>query len=1130
MRIRLSALLLLAFLVILGMDAGIVFSQTVPLEEDWITVRDRYIDYYENIPNQRGNGLKPWNRWLWEYDRRVYPNNDISGNRRFTALQYIREHMLPNNELDEVWVEMGPANIAGRMLCITFDPQDPNIMYTGSASGGIWKSETSGLSWFPIDDYLPTLAVGYIVVDPTDSDIIYMGTGEGNYNGDAVWGVGVLKTLDGGVTWDTTGLNWGIRNSDAVNEMAIDPENPDRLFAACNSGVYRTEDAGVTWEMLLAGPAKHIQLRPGQPDTMYTTLGNPWGAATNGVWRSQDGGDNWTHLTNGLADANIIGRVSIAISQSNPDILVAGIAGDFSYNSSELVGFYTTDNGGDNWMLMAITPNFYNQQGWYDNISMIKPDDPNVVLAGGLDMYRSNNRGIDWDQVSWWYHNPGPTFTHADLHAYAWHPDDPDRLYVGSDGGVFESTDSGVNWQDRNDGLSTMQFYAMGGAYLDETIAYGGTQDQGTNKYSGTNQWESVYGGDGGECVVDYTNSDIVYGEWQYGNHFRSLNGGVTWTSIMESINGDGAWVAPVIMDHNDPNTLYTATNRVYVSNNRGTTVRAISENLGSTLETLSQDYFDHQVLYAARNSNAWRTDDGGGTWVSISDRLPNFYITEIQADPVDADMVWVVFSSYDSQHVWRSSDRGENWESVSEDLPDLPTNAIEIAPGQPKQVFIGTDLGVFYSLDEGENWMVLGEGLPNVVVDDLDLHIPTMTLRAATHGRGMWEIPVSGTGLILIDPNGDEQLAVGSNTEISWVANGIEGTLTIELNRDFPDGDWETLSDNAPVDEDYVWMVTGPESENARIRIASNTTPEIADTSAGNFSIVAPFIEVVEPIPGFDVGVGISLPITWNSFGVPGGVNIEVNRDYPDGDWELIYEDESNPGAYTWSVDGALTDNARLRVISSDLPSLYDEMDGDFMIVEPALALTYPVGGETWRINENVTLQIDESGLLGDVYYLISRSEPVSWRPLSGATPVDSLYSWEVVGPPSSTARIKVVFYAPNSIVLMDSTEAVFEILDENASPEPGVVLPESDILDGCYPNPFNNRTTVRFGLAHSGDILLRVFNVEGRLVETLRQGRWEAGYHEIPWNAESYSSGTYFIRLDTRQYSYTVRTTLAK
>lgn len=1101
--------------------------------ESWETVRARFNEVYRDAPNRRSTGFKPWQRWQWHYEQRAFPFGDISGNPRLAALAEIREHLQPAESLDEQWTFIGPSNIAGRMLAIAFEPGNPEVMYAGSASGGLWKSTDSGLNWFAIDDNLPTLAVAAVVVDPTDPGILYIGTGEGNFNGDAVWGVGVLKSVDGGVTWDTTGLNWSMTSSDAVNEMIIDPGDPDRLFAACNSGVYRSLDAGDTWERVLNGTAKHVLFKPGATDTLFAALGYPWGNGTNGVWRSPDGGESWTRRSSGFASPFDIGRVSLAACQSNPDVLVAGVAGTFSVNGAGLLGVYRSENAGDSWTVMAVNPNFYGGQGWYDNITAIKPDDDQVVYAGGVDFYRSTNAGMDWDQLSYWWYPPGdPQYTHADLHAYAWYPGDPDRLFVGSDGGIYESLDAGLTWTPRVNGLATMQFYAMGSAFLDENIAYGGTQDQGTNKFSGTDQWEFVYGGDGGECVIDYTDEDIVYAEWQFGNHVRSLDGGRHWQDIMDGIDGRGAWVAPVIMDHWNPEVLYTATTSVYKTVDRGDTWTATSDPLTtSSLVTLSQDFFDPGLLYAGVASSVWRSEDGGASWVSISSGLPGAWITEIQADPEQPDGVWAVFSGYGSRRVMHSGDRGATWADATGDLPVLPVNTVEIAPGSPRRVYVGTDLGVFVSNDDGANWLSFNDALPNVVVDDLDLHLPTMQLRAATHGRGMWQVNVAGTGIYLTSMDGGEVVGIGGTEEISWFNAGLAGTVTIELMRDWPDGAWESLSTDAPVDESFPWTVNGPPTTTARVRVLSNDNPGVGDTSRADFTITQPAIHLLQPQPGEEIGVGVPLTILWERVGVQGAVQVQLNREYPAGSWvSLLTVADPDSLEVAWLAEGDTTEHARLRVVSLELPDLFGEMDGDFSIVTPELALLSPAGGEVWEIGEDHLIEVATRGLRGSLRYFVSRGDPIHWRPISSGVPVEEPFTWTVVGPPSAAARIRVAFYQPGSLFLSDSTAATFEILDPAYVRDGGAALPKEDELTGAYPNPFNSVTEVSFGLATPGEALLRVFNIEGRLVRSLFAGRLEAGYHRVSWEAGGLASGVYFLRLDTHAVTRTRKVVLTK
>ena len=639
--------------------------------------------------------------------------------------------------------------MAGRMLCVAWHPTNTAILYAGAASGGLWKSTTGGASWVPLTDALPSLAVGAVALDPSNPNTIYMGTGEGAFNVDAVFGAGIFKSTDAGASWTVTGMGWQQAQGRAVNKILVHPTNGQILWAATNitnsGGVFKSTDGGAIWTRTLTGDAKDLVLHPDSANVLFAVIGYPWGGATNGVYRSGDGGVTWVLASTGLPAASTLGRMALGISRSNPQTLYVGVAQTISAGAG-LLGFYRSTNGGASWNQQAATPNVYGGQGWYNIVCEVNPANPNVVYSSGLDCYKSTDAGVTWTQKSFGCNERGtPQYAHGDHHALAFKPGDPNTVIVATDGGLNKSTNGGDTWTDLNSGLETFQFYTVGQDVLNSSVAFGGTQDNGTVKYTGSPAWTTAIGGDGGYCLVDYTNSNIVYAEMQRGTHLKSINGGSTWTPIQSGISGSGAWVTPVVMDPANPNVLYTATTQVYKTTSGGASWTAISPAFTSRmLSTLAVSPVNPQVIWAGSeyNGEVRRTIDGGTSWQAVSTNLPYAYVTRIAAHPTDVNAAVVTFSGYGIAHVWKTTDGGANWTEISTGLPDLPCNAIVIDPANPQTMYAGTDLGVYATTNGGATWTNYSAGMPQVVVDDLALHPATGTLRAATHGRGVWQTP----------------------------------------------------------------------------------------------------------------------------------------------------------------------------------------------------------------------------------------------------------------------------------------------------------------------------------------------------------------------------------------------------
>jgi hypothetical protein len=696
----------------------------------------------------KGSGWKPFNRWVWFYGRRVDESGYVATGARWDAYRTQQELVRQNQDAirtTPVWTNLGPINISGRCQPIAFDPSDHNRMLVGSASGGLWESTNAGASWEPVDDNLPTLAVGAIAWDPADANIVYIGTGEGNNNADAVFGVGVLQSTDGGLTWNPfgTGMNWQIGDGRAVNKLVINPAN-GTIIAATTVGIMRY--AAGAWTQTLSGVGTGLLHHPTSPDVWYCALGRSQPVGANGVYQSTDDGLTWTEQTNGFAATH--GRVDISMCTNQPNILYAGVsAGD-----GTMLGIYKTTDGGALWSLAYNTSNHYASQGWYDLIIAVDPTNPNKVYSGGLDLWSSTNGAASFTQRSHWNFSPGhPQYVHADQHGWAFHPDDPTHVYAACDGGLFQSFNSGVDWQEISTGLTTMQFYDIDVAQSNPAIAAGGTQDNGSNVYSGTTNWARALGGDGFHCNIDYAQPDTMYMELYYGSHYRTYNGGATMQGINSGFGGEqGAWDTPVHLDYGNNGAIYTAHRKIWKSTNRGSAWVAKTAVLPGSGVAVTQSPSDFNYLYCGFNAvrNIHRSTDRGETWTqTTATGLPNRALTRLRVHPTIPTTLYATYSGFSTGNIWTSTNSGDNWTSISGNLPALPVNAIEVDPEDANVIYVGTDLGVWRTEDGGTSWLPYGQGLPNGVVADLRIQKAQRLLRAGTYGRGLWEVALQAAG-----------------------------------------------------------------------------------------------------------------------------------------------------------------------------------------------------------------------------------------------------------------------------------------------------------------------------------------------------------------------------------------------
>jgi photosystem II stability/assembly factor-like uncharacterized protein len=745
---------------------AIIVLSVLTIWTPWSPRRNR-----NHAEHEEDKGEKPHD---WFYMQRAYPQSVINEEAHQMAYQQVLVMMEQYAERSKgEWISRGPTNIGGRVTGIALHPTNSNIIYAGAADGGVFKSTDGGLTWDVLTDQFITLSVGDVAIDPNNPNTVYVGLGEANLAGDNYDGDGVYRTTDAGASW----TNIGLAQTKRIGRVAVHPANSDIIFVAgagaqfsadSARGVYRTTDGGATWEKVLyisdSTSAIDLRINPVHPDTIFAAMWERmrWptrrkaGGQTSGLYRSTDIGMTWTELTSGLPSGANVGRIGITICAASTNVLYATYTDSVGW----LDAIYKTTDGGDSWYQTSGQPSswLYSNFGWYFGQIRVHPSNPDIAFVLGVPLYRTTNGGNSWADVS--------DIQHVDHHALEFDPSNLSHIVDGNDGGVYYSTNGGSIWI-KSYNLPITQFYAATIDELNPQRTYGGTQDNGTLRtMSGSlDDWDMIYGGDGFYCIVDHTNSNVIYAESQYGNLGKSTNGGNSFYPAMNGISsGDRMnWSTPVIMDPNDNLVLYYGANRLYRTSDGAGSWIAISDDLtngpGSgnliygTITTVAVARTDGNVVYVGTDdANVWVTIDGGMNWTSIDTGLPDRWVTRVAVDPNDASVAYVTFSGYryDSPlpHVYRTTDYGSTWNNIASNLPEVPVNAIVIDPENTARLYVGTDYGVYYTTDTGASWQPLGTGLPFSAVDDLVLHNGIRVLRAATHGRSFFEFDLDQIGI----------------------------------------------------------------------------------------------------------------------------------------------------------------------------------------------------------------------------------------------------------------------------------------------------------------------------------------------------------------------------------------------
>ncbi|MBK9356724.1 MAG: T9SS type A sorting domain-containing protein [Bacteroidales bacterium] len=699
----------------------------------------------------------------WMENQRTFPYGTIRTSAYLEAVRQARDIHGAAGRSNFEWEFAGPLNIGGRITDIEVPDGNFSTIFVAAASGGILKTTNNGASWTNIFKDQAAISIGDIAISQQDPDLMFAGSGEANSSSQSFRGDGIYKSTDGGTTWQHSGLEL----SAYIGRIVIDHSNGDRVFAAAcgnlftpdeNRGVYRTTDGGNSWERVLfisdSTSAIDLIQHPSNPDILYAAMWERMRGlnyrrsfgVTSGIWKTTDGGDTWTELTTGLPQGSETGRIGLAISPSSPSVLYA-----FYDNQSE-VAVYKTQNGGQSWTrtsdgyLQGMNSSF----GWYFGQIRVDPDSPDKLFVLGVYLYYSSDGGSSWSETGY--------EMHVDHHALFIHPI-TGRIYEGNDGGLYFSDDTGFSWSKINN-LPLTQFYDIEIDHLNPERIYGGTQDNNTIRTM-TGQlgdWEAILGGDGFYSLVDYTNPNIIYAEYQWGALHKSTNGG-NW---MDPINGYWSsdrvnWSAPVIMHPQEPQILYFGTYRVWRTTNGGNSWNAISNDLtlgddGSTFHTISTLAISSVepgiVLAGTDDGRVHISTNGGSLWNDISNGLPERWITRVVADPFDLNTIYVTLSGFrwdePLAHVYKSTNLGQTWQPISSDLPELPVNALVADPGQQGRLFIATDAGVFLSENSGETWQSMNQGIGNVPVTSMKIHPDENFLIIGTYGLSAYKFDLN--------------------------------------------------------------------------------------------------------------------------------------------------------------------------------------------------------------------------------------------------------------------------------------------------------------------------------------------------------------------------------------------------
>lgn len=691
--------------------------------------------------NERGKGYKAFKRWENYWEPRVFadgsfPPSDLA---QKNWESYVNEEanavLLPGSE----WKSLGPSSSEGgyagigRINRITFHPTEPKTIFACSAGGGLWKSTDEGKSWTVLTDYLASIGTTGLVIHPNSPNVMYLATGDGD--GADTYSYGVLKSMDGGNTWNPTGLVFS--TGTLIRELIANPANPDILLVGTNGGLWRTTDGGTNWTKVVSTGFFH------DIEFLYGTSDRVVAVTSGGFHRSNDGGATWSQVQS-MAET---GRMELAVSPANPNF-VAVVA---SKPDNSFKGLYASVDGGLTYSLRSSKPNLLGWerngndgggQGWYDLCIAVSPTDANQVYVGGVNTWRSNDGGITWTIMTHWLESNNVSNVHADHHDLLFQRHGV--LWSANDGGLYRSGDGGSSWIDLSNGMVISQIYRASASQKDQKIITG-LQDNGTKLKTSSGVWADVLGGDGMDCAIDPHDASVLYGSFQNGNFSKSTDGGKSWVNITPKSPGNAAWITPMALDPKSPSTIYLGYSDLWKSIDRGTTWLKISDGLsgGKVFSHIAVAPSNSKYIYISWENSLAKTIDGGNSW-SVIKTPHNSNITSLLVNPTKPDHIYVTFSNYDAgAKVFHSVNGGNDWINLSGSLPNLPANKIIYQNGSNGGLYLGMDVGIYYRDNSLADWGLYNADLPNVEIFDLEIRYSEKKLIAATYGRGLWESPL---------------------------------------------------------------------------------------------------------------------------------------------------------------------------------------------------------------------------------------------------------------------------------------------------------------------------------------------------------------------------------------------------
>lgn len=1104
------------------------FVETAPWMENNATAKkgEKSIDeivtsfneYWKNRDkDKKGSGYKPFMRWEnhWrnktnEQGYLITPQEMWTAFNQKQASKNNTENPLtvpPNN-----WTPIGPFQnlysaysiiARGRVNVVHQDPSNPNTIYMGTPAGGIWKSTDAGTSWVPLGDNLPQIGVSGIAVDPNNASNIYISTGDCDAND--TYSVGVMKSTDGGTTWNTTGLTF-TNTTSRSGDIIIHPSNSNLLWCATSVGIYKTTDAGVTWTLTQSGnfAQGRIRLKAGDATTVYAVSNTKF-------YRSTDSGTTFTISSSGLP--LVSGRLLMDVTPANPNYIYI-----ISSNSnSAFQGIYRSTNGGTSWTKTSGTTDIFNgaTQAWYDLALAVSPTNENEIYTGCLNIWKSTNGGSAFTELNQWNIFTA-AFTHADIHYLKFFGT---NLYAGTDGGIYVSTDNGTTFTDKTGEAQISQFYSVSVAKQTASKISGGLQDNGGYAYN-SGSWNSYHGGDGMDSAIDPVNSDNYYGFMQNGQKLFVSNNSGAYSSfnVAAPAGQNGNWVTPLIC--NSAGEIFSGFTNLYKLSGQSWVQQSTGTFGNGNIDKLAVDPSNDNNMYLANGTALYKSINKGINFALAFTAASN--ITSIDVHSSNSNIVYLTTGGT-SGLVLKSINGGSTFNSISEGLPNIGKNII-VHQGRNlnNPLYVGTSLGVYYRDDTMTQFEPFDTNLPNVSVADLEINLEDDKIIAGTYGRGVWECPIP-----VVYPPDDikvSEIAYPLSTAVNCTSlvapqvlvenNGLNAINSVTLNYTI---------DTVP----YIYTWTGIINSNqtAIITLPSVTLPK------GAYSIV---VNATILNDAFADNNSTSGRFYLNDSGTVNVTNTFENTS----DALLVYNPGSTSALWTRGIraSGALATGTN-KVYATSLIGNYPDNTTSYIVSQcynlsnvtnPQISFKMAFDLETnWDIiyvqyttDSGLTWQV--LGTMGPNWYNSDRTNANSgladdcqncpgaqW---TGTNTVLTTYSYSLAALSSQTnVMFRIVFISDDAIVQEGVVVDDFSVS--------GTLATENFELNNItiYPNPSKGIFKVAMGTVTPE--VIAVYDITGKVVYLYEE--FHNGEKEISINLSNVSSGIYFVKITSDDQS---------